>query len=111
MSVLISALEEMKRMKMGERALLVVVFALVALPLAAQQRGPLPPPPPGTVIQSSAPSDSARANAGRQDTSSHITKEPPAIPGEQMTQKFTQHEEELRKVRDNLTYPQIFVHN
>ena len=109
MSVLISALEEMKRMKMGERALLVVVFALLALPLAAQQRGPLPPPPPGTVIPSSAPSDSAKTNAGRQDTSSHITNEPPAIPVEQIIQKFTQHEEEFRKERDNFTYTQIFV--
>jgi len=109
MSVLISALEEMKRMKMGERALLVVAFALLALPLAAQQRGPLPPPPPGTVIPSSAPSDSAKTNAGRQDTSSHITNEPPAIPVEQIIQKFTQHEEEFRKERDNFTYTQIFV--
>src|SRR5437667_1487169 len=109
MSVLISALEEMKRMKMGERALLVVVFALLALPLAAQQRGPLPPPPPGTVIPSSAPSDSAKTNAGRQDTSSHITNEPPAIPVEKIIQKFTQHEEEFRKERDNVMYTQIFV--
>jgi len=109
MSVLISALEEMKRMKMGERVLLVVAFALLALPLAAQQRGPLPPPPPGTVIPSSAPSDSAKTNAGRQDTSSHITNEPPAIPVEQIIQKFTQHEEEFRKERDNFTYTQIFV--
>src|SRR5437016_9120431 len=109
MSVLISALEEMKRMKMGERVLLVVAFALLALPLAAQQRGPLPPPPPGTVIPSSAPSDSAKTNAGRQDTSSHITNEPPAIPVEQIIQKFTQHEEEFRKERDNYTYTQIFV--
>jgi len=109
MSVLISALEEMKRMRMGERVLLVVAFALLALPLAAQQRGPLPPPPPGTVIPSSAPSDSAKTNAGRQDTSSHITNEPPAIPVEQIIQKFTQHEEEFRKERDNFTYTQIFV--
>ncbi|OLB34636.1 MAG: hypothetical protein AUH11_17650 [Acidobacteria bacterium 13_2_20CM_57_17] len=69
----------------------------------------MPPPPPGTVIPSSAPSDSAKTNAGRQDTSSHITNEPPAIPVEQIIQKFTQHEEEFRKERDNFTYTQIFV--
>ncbi len=91
------------------RTVLILACAALALPLAAQQRGPLPPPPPGTVVPSSAPSDSAKTNAGRQDTSSHITNEPPAIPVEQIIQKFTQHEEEFRKERDNFTYTQIFV--
>src|SRR5437879_13071860 len=43
----------LKRMKMGVKALLMVACALLAVPLAAQQRGPLPPPPPGTVVPSS----------------------------------------------------------
>src|SRR5256885_865648 len=109
MSVLITAREEMKRMKMGAKALLMLACAALTLPLAAQQRGPLPPPPPGTVVPTSTPSDLSKANAGRQDTSSHITNEPPAIPVEQIIQKFTQHEEEFRKERDNFTYTQIFV--
>ena len=54
-------------------------------------------------------SDSAKTNASRQETSSHITNEPPAIPVEQIIQKFTQHEEDFRKERDNYTYTQIFV--
>jgi hypothetical protein len=105
----LSAIAGMKRMEMGVKALLMVSFALLALPLAAQQRGPLPPPPPGTVVPSTAPSDSTKTNASRQETSSHITNEPPAIPVEQIIQKFTQHEEEFRKERDNYTYTQIFV--
>jgi hypothetical protein len=42
-------------------------------------------------------------------TSSHITNDPPALPVEQIIQKFTQHEDEFRKERDNYTYTQIFV--
>jgi hypothetical protein len=104
-----AAIPGLKRMKMGGKALFMVACALLAVPLAAQQRGPLPPPPPGTVVPSSAPSDSAKTNASRQETSSHITNEPPTIPIEQIIQKFTQHEEEFRKERDNYTYTQIFV--
>lgn len=109
MTGVISATAKRKGMKMGASGLLMVACALAALPLAAQQRGPLPPPPPGTVVPSSAPSDSARTNPSSQETSSHITNEPPAIPVEQIIQKFTQHEEEFRKERDNYTYTQIFV--
>jgi len=104
-----AAIVGLKRMKMGVKALLMVACALLAVPLAAQQRGPLPPPPPGTVVPSSVSSDSAKTNASRQETSSHITNEPPAIPVEQIIQKFTQHEEDFRKERDNYTYTQIFV--
>jgi hypothetical protein len=95
--------------KMGMKALLMVACAAIALPMSAQQRGPLPPPPPGTVAPSSAPPDSAKSNAPRQEMSSHITNEPPALPVEQIIQKFTEHEEEFRKERDNFTYTQIFV--
>ena len=104
-----AAIAGLKRMKMGVKALLMVACALLAVPLAAQQRGPLPPPPPGTVVPSSASSDSVKTNASRQETSSHITNEPPAIPVEQIIQKFAQHEEDFRKERNNYTYTQIFV--
>src|SRR6266436_8913443 len=42
---------------MGVRAFLMVACGALALPMAAQQRGPLPPPPPGTVAPSSARSE------------------------------------------------------
>ncbi len=103
MTGVISAMAKMKRIKIEATALLMAASALLALPLSAQQRGPLPPPPPGTVVPSSAPADSAKTNPSRQETSSHITNEPPAIPVEQIIQKFTQPEEELPKKRANLT--------
>jgi hypothetical protein len=97
-------------MNLGPRVFLVVAYAALALPLAAQQQqGPLPPPPPGTVISSGAPADPAKANSVPQETSSHITNEPPAVPVEQIIQKFTQHEDEFRKERENYTYTQFIM--
>jgi hypothetical protein len=94
---------------MGVRALLMVACAALALPMAAQRQGPLPPPPPGTVAPSSPPAESAKTNASGQEASSHITNEPPGVPVQQIIQKFTEHEDEFRKERDNFTYTQIFV--
>ncbi len=105
----ISGMAGKERKKLGVRVLLMVACAALGLPLAAQQRqGPLPPPPPGTVAPSSAPAEAAKPNASRQETSSHITNEPPPVPVQQIIQKFTEHEEEFRKERDNFTYTQIF---
>jgi hypothetical protein len=105
----ISGMAGKERKKLGVRVLLMVACAALGLPLAAQQRqGPLPPPPPGTVAPSSAPAEPAKPSASRQETSSHITNEPPPVPVQQIIQKFTEHEEEFRKERDNFTYTQIF---
>jgi hypothetical protein len=96
--------------KICASALWMLAFAALAVPMAAQQeKGPLPPPPAGTVIPSSVPAESSRTNASPQVTSSHITNEPPALPVEQIIQKFTQHEDEFRKERENYTYTQIFL--
>jgi hypothetical protein len=95
--------------KIGVSALWMLGFAALAMPVAAQQQGPLPPPPPGAVVRSSAPADPSRTNSSPQMTSPHITNEPPAVPVEQIIQKFTQHEEEFRKERENYTYTQIFL--
>ena len=81
----------------------IVGIALSAIPVAAQQRGPMTPPPPGTVTASSS---TPQSSAGPREKSSHITNEPPAIPVDQIIQKFTQREEEFRKERDNFTYTQ-----
>src|SRR5260370_40798258 len=96
-------------MKMEVRALFMIACAALALPMSAQRQGPLPPPPPGTVAPSSAPAESAKTNSSRKEMSYHITNEPPAMPVDQIIQKFTQHEEEFRKERENFTYTQIFV--
>ena len=109
MGGLISGMAVKGRKDIGVRALLMVACGALALPMAAQRRGPLPPPPPGTVAPSSAPGDPAKTNTARQETFSHITNEPPALPVEQIVQKFTEHEEEYRKERENYTYTQFFV--
>ncbi len=109
MSGAVSGMADKGRKKMGVRALLMVACATLALPMAAQRQGPLPPPPPGTVPPTSAPAESTKTNSSRQQTSSHITNEPPGMSVQQIIQKFTEHEEEFRRERDNFTYTQIFV--
>ena len=89
--------------------LLMIGCAAFALPLAAQRQGPLPPPPPGTGVPSTPPANRSNEDAARQTGSSHITSEPPAIPVAQIIEKFTQHEQEFRKERENYTYTQIFL--
>jgi hypothetical protein len=89
--------------------LLIVGCASLALPAAAQRQGPLPAPPPGTVAPSAPPAESAKANAPRQEVSSRINTDAPAVPAQQIIQKFTEHEAEFRKERENYTYTQIVV--
>src|SRR5713101_6733144 len=99
-----------KQMKIGVGALVVVGGMVFALPLAAQHQGPLPPPPQRADAPASAPAAvPAMTSATRREASSHITNEPPAMPVEQIIQKFAQREEEFRKERDNFTYTQMFV--
>ncbi len=88
------------------RTVLIVVAGVFALPLAAQEHGPLPPPSPGTVTATVPPPQSS---AGPRERGSHITNEPPAMPVDEIIQKFTQREEEFRKERDNFTYTQDVV--
>jgi len=89
--------------KVGICAGLIVLAAAFTLPLAAQEHGPLPPLPPGTVV---AAAPSPQATAGARERSSHITNEPPAMPVDEIIQKFTHREAEFRKERDNFTYTQ-----
>ncbi len=96
-----------KQMKTEIRALLFFVAAMTWHPLFAQQQGPLPPP--RTSAPASAPPQQAKAEAGRRETSLHPTNEPPAMPVEQIIQKFAEREAEFKKERDNFTYTQTFV--
>jgi hypothetical protein len=94
---------------LGVLSLLVMACTALALPMPAQRQGPLPPPPADTAAPSAAPVESAKTNSSPQLTSAHITNEPPGMPVEQIIQKFTEHEEEFRRERDNFTYTQIFI--
>jgi hypothetical protein len=96
-------------------ATLILAAPLFACSLNAQQRGPLPPPPPAESSQPApaaqpAPSTPAVAPAPKpQAESGGIIHEPPAIPVEQIIQKFGERELEFKKERDNYTYNQSFV--
>ena len=88
------------------------IFAF-AVPVHAQQQGPLPPPT-ASGASSGSPGMSNSVSAppvepGIGHSESAITSEPPSIPVEQIIQKFSQHESEFRTERDNYTYTQTFV--
>ena len=87
------------------------------LPIAqasAQQQGPLPAPPASTAAQPAttrAPQENAApaSPAKQKDSAGNISHEAPAIPVEEIIQKFGDRELEFRKERDNYTYTQTFV--
>jgi len=94
-------------------AMSTVAASIIACSLAAQQEGPLPNPPasgagqPAPSTQSASPSP---APAGKQQSgSAGISHDAPAIPVEQIIQKFGDRELEFKKERDNYTYNQSFV--
>jgi hypothetical protein len=84
-----------------------------AVPVHAQQQGPLPPPPSGGASSGSPgmgnSSTAPPIERGIGHTESAITSEPPAIPADQIIQRFSQHESEFKTERDNYTYTQNFV--
>jgi len=93
---------------------LCAVVLAQALPSRAQQQGPIGPPPSSSTSASAPPRvSSATINANAASIAVHteeeITKEPPSISVEEIIQKFSQHESEFRKERDNYTYTQTFV--
>jgi len=90
-------------------SLLLIASGLLAVALSAQQKGPLPPPPPGTVAPAGTPGATPKERSGGQQGSSHITNEPPSIPVEKIIQKFTENEDEFRRERENYTYTQIVL--
>ncbi len=94
-------------------AILILAAPVLAVSLAAQQQGPLPPSPATEAAQPASPSKPAAASpapvAKPQSETSAITHEPPAIPVEQIIQKFGDRELEFKKERDNYTYTQTFV--
>jgi hypothetical protein len=80
--------------------------------LRAQQQGPLPVPPssgPAKNAPAATPPASAAAPDAAKKSDSPISTQPPALPVEQIIQKFAAHEAEFKKERDNYTYTQTFV--
>src|SRR6266404_1150227 len=81
--------------------------------LSAQQQGPLPAPSAASATAQSSPQPAAPASpapaAKPQTESGTISHEPPALPVEQIIQRFGEREMEFKKERDNYTYNQSFV--
>lgn len=94
-------------------AMSTVAASIIACSLAAQQQGPPPTPPasgagqPAPSTQSASPSPAPAAKP--QGGSAGISHDAPAIPVEQIIQKFGDRELEFKKERDNYTYNQSFV--
>jgi hypothetical protein len=90
-----------------------VAISIIACSLAAQQQGPLPTPPASGTSQSAPstqPASPSPAPAAKpQSDSGGISHDAPAIPVEQIIQKFGDRELEFKKERDNYTYNQSFV--
>src|SRR5689334_16473757 len=106
MSRVISGIVRKSGAKSGFVAFLLMGGIALAPPLAAQRQGPLPPPPPGTVVPSGLPAEPAKSHPSEQDASSHINASPPPVPVQQIIQQFTEHEDQFRKERENYTYTQ-----
>ena len=83
--------------------------------LSAQQQGPLPTPPPSSTPHGTPPAATAPVpGTAAQDPNaksggSTISNQPPALPVDQIIQKFAARELEFKKERDNYTYTQTFV--
>jgi hypothetical protein len=102
-------LVHMKKRLCSQLLCLVSLSILFSTPLTAQTAGPIAPPPasggaPGMTNSASRASDKAASH-----TEEGITNTPPSIPVEQIIARFSQHESEFRKERDNYTYTQTFV--
>jgi hypothetical protein len=99
-----------RRARVARIAKLLFAAATLALPLAAQQQGPLPPPPAGTVAPPiAAPRKEIAPPVAQRDATSEISAAAPSVPVEQIIKQFAAREEEFRKERDNYTYTQTFV--
>jgi len=87
----------------GVRISLITGMAAFVTPLGAQQHGPLPPP---RTVTATSPAPTKQSSAAPRERVSAIRNEPPAMPVDEIIQKFTQREEDFRKERDNFTYTQ-----
>jgi hypothetical protein len=82
-------------------------FLSFSIPAAAQEQGPLPPPP-GTIVQPAKPATVAPAPA-RRDVTTEITHEPPPVPADQIIAKFAAREDEFKHEREQFIYTQTVV--
>lgn len=93
---------------------LFLAASINATPAFAQTQGPMRPPPPqdepaGASPQTTVPAQIAQPpKAATEQKSSGITHEQPALPVDQIIQKFAAAETDFKVERDNFTYTQDF---
>jgi hypothetical protein len=109
--LLLDILENLAKFRVRTAATAFVTFASLfcSLSLPAQHMGPLPPAPPREDVPASPPQPVPPKAADSEQSSSPISKEPPAIPMDQIIQRFAERETEFKAERDNFTYVQSFV--
>src|ERR1700730_2529717 len=93
-------------------AALLAVSLVCCVSLGAQQQVPLPTPSPNSSASQTKPDATAATPApgtASQGGTSSISNQPPALPVEQIIQRFAAREAEFKKERDNYTYTQTFV--
>jgi len=88
-----------------------LLAACAALPLAAQQQGPMTPAP-GSIKPPAEPAPKPAATPAQPSpggAAKTTSLGPPPIPVEEIIQKFAAKESEFKAERDNFTYTQTFV--
>jgi hypothetical protein len=99
--------------KFRTRAALSLILTLAGLcvspPLLAQQPGPLDPLPGPADVAAGTRQAKTPIAAGPGQSSSGISTEPPALPVDQIIDRFAEREAEFKAERDNFTYVQNFV--
>jgi hypothetical protein len=88
------------------------VSSVCCIPIGAQQQGPLPTPPSSSASQNTPDAPATIQTPGTttsQGAISSISNQPPALPVDQIIQRFAAREAEFKKERDNYTYTQTFV--
>jgi hypothetical protein len=107
--LLLDILERFAKCRARAAAAAFLAFAALfcSLSLTAQQVGPLPPAPSRTDVPAPPPPPPKAADS--KPSSSAISKEPPAIPVNQIIQQFAEREAEFQSERGNFTYVQTFV--
>jgi hypothetical protein len=88
------------------------VSSVCCIPLGAQQQGPLPTPSSSSASQNKSDAPATTETPGTtasQGATASISNQPPALPVDQIIQRFAAREAEFKKERDNYTYTQTFV--
>jgi hypothetical protein len=91
-------------------AVLLAVSSVCCASAGAQQKGPLPTPPSSSAPQSKPDAAATTPTQGATpQAASTVSNQSPAMPVDQIIQRFAAREAEFKKERDNYTYTQTFV--